>query len=124
VQGTFGAEFHPDLNMDKVSAIIRKGMNSDVDSYSGFLENDKETDTGLGAFLDIDDNEIYIMGLATDYCVKFTVLDSLVEFGFRTYLIRDGCRAVDMEPGDAEKAIKEMSDAGAVIVTSEDLLDE
>lgn len=133
VQGSKGAEFHPYLNMNKVSAIFRKGMRPEVDSYSGFLDNDKNlsTQTGLAQFLDNVDqdkegnwvqNSIYIMGLATDYCVKFTAMDSLDEFNFPTYLILDGCRAVNMNPGDEEMAVKEMEDMGIVITSSLEIL--
>jgi nicotinamidase/pyrazinamidase len=125
VWGSHGAEFHPELNMDKVAGIIRKGMRPGVDSYSGFLDNDKnlDTQTGLGSFIEGPDgnDEIYIMGLATDYCVKYTVLDS-IDFAFDTYLIVDGCRGVNMDPNDSHKAVEEMKNAGATIVSSKDLL--
>ena len=72
---------------------------------------------------DCDNAKVYVMGLATDYCVKLTALDG-VDVLFNTHLIQDGCRAVNMNPGDSEKAIEEMKEAGVTIVNSEDLLNE
>jgi nicotinamidase/pyrazinamidase len=121
VWGTKGAEFHPDLNQDRIAAIFRKGMNSGLDSYSGFLENDKETQTGLAQFLEHNDYRLYIMGLATDYCVKYTVLDA-IKFGFDVTLIVDGCRGVNMNDSDSQIAIDDMEDAGARIIKSAGLI--
>jgi len=125
VAGSPGAEFHPELNMDKVATIFRKGMDLKVDSYSGFFDNSKRNSTRLGEYLRLSGIlDVYVMGLATDYCVKYTVLDAETEFAFNTYLIQDGCRAVDMNPGDSEKAIEEMKGEGVTVINSEDLLNE
>lgn len=121
VQGSRGAEFHPNLNMNKVATIFRKGMDEEVDSYSGFYDNNQKS-TGLGEYLaNMNISKLYILGLATDYCVKFTVLDAL-KFGFNTYLIQDGCRGVNMNPDDSYKAIEEIKKEGVTIVNSGDLL--
>lgn len=121
VQGSWGAEFHQDLNGKEWTAIFRKGMNPAVDSYSGFFDNARRGDTGLGDFLKEKGIEsVYITGLALDYCVKFTALDA-VGLGFETWLIADATRAVNMKPTDGESAIEEMNSAGVKIITSKDL---
>lgn len=127
--GTKGSEFHKNLMTGKVAAIFRKGMNEKVDSYSGFFDNKAILDgkevraaTGLGGYLkDKGVTDVYVMGLATDYCVKFTALDALA-LGFNTYLITDGCRAVDLNAGDGDKAMAEMKEAGVKLVESKNLL--
>jgi len=89
-----------------------------VDSYSGFFDNDGRTDTGLNALLSSRGvDEIVVMGLATDYCVKWTVLDA-IGLGFGVTVVTDGCRAVDAVPGDGEAALSEMRAAGARLTTS------
>lgn len=119
VQGSKGAELHPELNLDRVSAIFRKGMNSKVDSYSAFFENNREPTNVSGYLESGEDNvDLYIMGLATDYCVKFTALDA-AELGYNVHLIKDGCRAVNMNPGDEERAIDEMRSFGVTVITSD-----
>lgn len=117
VWGTKGAELHKNLFPGRAALILRKGMNKLIDSYSAFNDNKGYT-TGLnGLFEKIGVTDVFIMGLATDYCVKYTALSS-VRYGFNTYLIEDGCRAVDLKGG--KKAIEEMKIAGAHIVQSKD----
>lgn len=112
VQGTPGAEFHPDLLDDIHIRTISKGM-GDEDSYSGF----DGTDLALQLRrLGVD--EVWIGGLATDYCVKNTVLDALKE-GFQVKVLEDAMRPVELQPGDGERAIQEMRDAGADFLRSE-----
>jgi nicotinamidase/pyrazinamidase len=95
VQGTKGAEFHGDLNMNKVEAVFRKGMNPDIDSYSGFYDNGYKKSTGLAGYLrDRGTKKVYVCGLAADYCVAFTAKDALKE-NFETYVIEDATRAID-----------------------------
>ena len=119
VQGTSGAELHADLRVPIIS-IIRKGENPEVDSHSGFMDNSQESDTGLNALLAKRNvSEVYIMGLATDYCVKLTALDA-VSFMYETYVIEDGCRGVD--PETTKQAIQEMKDAEIKIIQSSELL--
>lgn len=117
VMDTKGAEFVEGLDIEKVTKIIRKGMDKHVDSYSGFFDNHHRHNTGLGDYLKTKNvDEIAIMGLATDYCVKFTALDAR-KLGFKTKLIKEGVRGVELNKGDCEKALREMENAG-VIVTS------
>ncbi|RZS97674.1 bifunctional nicotinamidase/pyrazinamidase [Cecembia calidifontis] len=121
IQGTIGADFHPMLDKKGWRAVFQKGTNPLVDSYSGFFDNNRQGDTGLSAYLKSEGvDEIYVCGLATDYCVKFTVLDGLDQ-GFKVYLIADATRAVNLRQDDYEKAIEEMKNAGAQILSSSDL---
>ena len=123
VQNSFGAEFYPTLESDRINEVIYKGTDPEIDSYSGFFDNGHRKATGLkDLLLDHKIDEVFIMGLATDYCVKFTALDA-VEIGFKTWLIQDGCKGVELNPGDTEKALKEMEAAG-VLLTSEEKVRE
>lgn len=98
-----------------------KGTDPKVDSYSGLFDNGKRRATGLGDFLkDRGVDQLYIVGLATDYCVKFTALDAAA-LGFKTTLIEDACRGVNLRMDDTKRAIDEMQHAGVRIVRSEDL---
>lgn len=116
VQNTPGAQFHPALDRRPQDPIFHKGELMQVDSYSGFVDNDGEHETGLRAFLEEQGvDAVALVGLATDYCVKFSVLDAL-RFGLRTRVYKQGCRAVNLSPGDAEQAWREMAEAGAHIV--------
>jgi len=121
VQGTWGAEFAPGFAVERVQRIFQKGIDRDTDSYSAIFDNGHRRSTGLGEFLrERGVAEIAVAGLATDYCVKFTVLDAL-QLGLRVRVVRDGCRGVNLQPGDAEQALRELQRTGAVIVTSDDL---
>ena len=112
VQGTEGAEFAPDLNTGGIKMVVRKGQDRGVDSYSGFYDNGGYHSTGLTEILlRRGVTEVHIVGLALDYCVKFTALDA-VKDGFKTYLIPEACRAVNVNEGDSLKAIEEMKEAG------------
>lgn len=120
VWSTPGAEFHKNLLPGRANLILRKGMDKNVDSYSGFFDNDGKS-VGLAGYLkDRNVTDVYIMGLATDYCVKFTALDS-VQCGFNTHLITDGCRAVNIAKGDGEAAIAAMEAVGITFVHSDKL---
>ena len=115
VQNTGGALFAPGLHTREIARVFPKGMNARVDSYSGFYDNGRRAGTGLTEWLKAHRAvDLAICGLATDYCVKFTVLDALRE-GFHVTLLTDACRGVNLAPGDVERAIREMADAGAVI---------
>ena len=121
VQNTHGSEFVADLNRDLITKAFPKGTDPEVDSYSGFFDNDHRGATGLAAYLkDKNVTEVFVMGLATDYCVKFTALDA-VQLGFKTKLVLDGCRGVELNAGDIEKAIEEMKHAGVEIVRSTEI---
>ncbi|UJP64359.1 bifunctional nicotinamidase/pyrazinamidase [Mongoliitalea daihaiensis] len=121
VQGTAGAAFHPALETKLWKAIFQKGTNSLVDSYSGFFDNNRQGDTGLAFYLkEAGISELFVCGLATDYCVKFTVLDGLAE-GFKVHLIADATRAVNLQVNDFDLALEEMKAAGATIVETKEL---
>lgn len=122
VQDSFGAEFVKELNTEKITKIFPKGTDPEIDSYSGFFDNGHRKATGLGDYLKEQAvSEVYVMGLATDYCVKFTALDAL-ELGFKTYLILDGSRGVNLQDGDVDKAVEEMKDKGVSIINAKDVL--
>jgi nicotinamidase/pyrazinamidase len=121
VQGSEDAQFHPDLDRNKWEAIFQKGKNPQVDSYSGFFDNARRGDTGLGDYLKSKGvDRLFVCGLALDYCVKFTALDAQ-SLGFETFLIADATRAVNLSPNDGELAIAEMETAGIGILKSKDL---
>ena len=116
VQGTPGADFVPGLNLDGIHHIVHKGTNPEIDSYSGFFDNERRQATELDAIL--RQNEVVavtIVGLATDYCVKFTAMDAC-ELGYRTTVIYDAVRGVELNPGDCELAVAEMMIAGTTFV--------
>lgn len=116
VQETPGASFHSALDVAGIHHVVRKGTDPAIDSYSAFFDNGHRKDTGLAAYLrsrGVD--RLVVMGLATDYCVKASVLDALAS-GFAVQVVSDGCRAVELAEGDAERAFREMSEAGAGII--------
>jgi nicotinamidase/pyrazinamidase len=118
VQGSPGAEMHAELDSQRIAKTFRKGTDPQVDSYSGFFDNGRRNATGLGGYLDESKTDsVYICGLATDYCVKFTALDA-VDLGFRTSLILDACRGVNLNPGDVEGSVDLMRRKGVTIVQS------
>jgi len=121
IQGSRGAQLVETLEKHSIDRIFTKGTDPEIDSYSAFFDNGHRAATGLGDFLKSNNvTEVFAMGLATDYCVKFTVLDAL-KLGFETKLIVDGCRGVELNEGDIDKAIQEMKDAGAEIVTEAEI---
>ncbi len=122
VQGTRGAEFVAELKTERIERIFQKGTDPEIDSYSGFFDNGHQKPTGLGDYLKARGvTDVYLAGLATDYCVKFTALDA-VALGFHVSLISDACRGVDLHEGDVEKAVAEMKAKGVAVLTSQDLL--
>jgi nicotinamidase/pyrazinamidase len=122
VQGTSGAEFAAGLDSTRISKVVHKGTDPEIDSYSGFFDNGHSKATGLADYLHGRHvSDVHVVGLATDYCVKFTALDAR-KLGFATYLIADACRGVDLKPGDVERAIEEMQAAGVQVVHSNDVL--
>lgn len=121
VQDSEGAELAAGLDVAGITQVVRKGMDKNVDSYSGFFDNDHRRATGLGDYLTgrgVD--ELAIMGLATDYCVKFTALDAR-ELGFNCFLIEEGVRGVEIDPGDGERALRAMEDAGVRIISADEV---
>jgi nicotinamidase/pyrazinamidase len=120
VQNTPGAEFVAGLDVNAIQTVVRKGTDPRIDSYSGFFDNDHRKQTELADILHKAGVEtIYLLGLATDYCVKFTALDAR-KLGFETCLIRDGCRGINLQAGDEERSLDEMRDAGVHVGSSED----
>ncbi|MFL5442170.1 MAG: bifunctional nicotinamidase/pyrazinamidase [Myxococcales bacterium] len=116
VQGSGGAEFAKTLQMNQVEAIFRKGTDPRIDSYSGFFDNGHRKSTGLGDYLKGRGvTEVSVLGLATDYCVKFTALDAR-RLGFRVTVVEDGSRGVDLRPGDSARAVEEMRNVGVEVV--------
>ena len=115
VQGTRGAEFAPQLNRSGIHQIVQKGTDRSIDSYSGFFDNARRKATGLEALLKSRGvDEVHVMGLATDYCVRATALDAR-RLGLRVTLLTAGCRGVELKSGDCQRAIEEMQTAGVVI---------
>ena len=107
IQGTPGADFHPDLKLPKESKIVSKASQADKEAYSGFDGTDLERE-----LRDAGIRRVFVGGLATEYCVKSTVLDAL-NLGFETVLLLDAIKGVDVNPGDSERAIREMLESGA-----------
>ena len=115
VQETAGADFVDLLDAEKINTVVRKGTDPTIDSYSGFFDNGRRKSTGLAELLNEKSvTRVDVMGLATDYCVKFTALDA-IDAGFETRLIVDGCRGVNLKPDDVDAAIEEMKAAGVTI---------
>jgi nicotinamidase/pyrazinamidase len=118
VQDTPGAALRADLDRTRITEIFHKGTDPAVDSYSGFFDNGKRKATGLGDWLRSRwIQQVYVMGLATDYCVRATALDARA-LGFDVWVVQDGCRAVEVKPGDGDRAIAELRGAGCAIVES------
>jgi nicotinamidase/pyrazinamidase len=121
VQDTEGAMLHRDLHVPHARLVIRKGHHEHVDSYSAFLEADRTTSTGLTGYLrDVGAKRVWIVGLATDYCVAWTALDARAA-GFGTIVIEDACRAIDLN-GSLDKAWQDMRRAGVQRVQSEQIV--
>ncbi len=120
-QGTAGAELADGLCRDTIARVFPKGTDPCIDSYSGFFDNGHRLATGLGDYLKTEGvTEVYVCGLATDYCVKFTALDA-VSLGFKAHFIEDASRGVNIGHNDVKNAIHEMSKAGIAIVQSKTL---
>ena len=118
VQGTRGAELFPRLEVGRIEPVLRKGLRRRLDSYSAFFENDHVTDTGLRYYLSgLGAREIFLCGLATDYCVRSSALDAR-RLGFEVFVVRDACRGVGFPTGSVEKALAEMTAAGVHLVSS------
>lgn len=113
VQGTKGAEFHPELDTTRAELVLRKGFRAEIDSYSAFYENDRSTATGLAGYLrERGITRVVLAGLATDYCVAYSAEDA-VRCGFEAVVVEDGCRAIDLD-GSLEKARRRLAECGVV----------
>ena len=121
VQNTHGAAFAPSFDTSQIAHVFHKGIDPRIDSYSTFFDNAHRRETGLADYLKKRSiKDIYLMGLALDYCVKYSTLDAR-QLGLNTHVILDGCRGINLEPGDVDHALDEMKRAGAVLLQSSDL---
>ena len=115
VQGSEGAEFHPELNIEQANAIIRKGSDPHIDSYSAFFENDRKTPTGLdGYFKSLEIENINLVGLATDFCVNYSAQDA-ANLGYKVSVLEKMCRAIDLN-GSLAAAKSEMQNCGVEFI--------
>jgi len=122
VQNSHGANLVAGLKKEKIEAIFHKGTDPDVDSYSAFFDDARHRATGLDEYLEKHKlRDLYFVGLATDYCVLYSVLDAL-ELGFSVSVIRDACRAINLHPLDEQRALETMRAGGAKFVFSKDFL--
>lgn len=121
VQGSFGAAFAKGWQSEKIEKIFYKGTDKAIDSYSTFFDNKQLHATGLHHYLkDQGTEEVYLAGLATDYCVLYSALDA-VDLGYKTNVITDACKAVNLNPQDEEKALERMQKAGVYLILSKNL---
>ena len=117
IQGSQGAEFHKDLDINKADLIIRKGFRPEIDSYSAFFENDKTTVTGLAGYLkERGVTDVHLVGLATDFCVYYSAIDAVAQ-GFDATLLIDCCRAIDLD-GSLDAAMADMQAKNVAITES------
>jgi nicotinamidase/pyrazinamidase len=121
VQNTQGAEFYPGWRQEKIDKVFYKGTDIKMDSYSTFFDNQHRRSTGLTDFLkEHQVSKIFLAGLATDYCVKFSALDAK-NLGFETYVVKEGCKAVRLKKGDEEGAWSAMKSHGVEIISLSDV---
>jgi nicotinamidase/pyrazinamidase len=121
VQNTHGAEFAPLFDTSGIAQVFHKGVDPRIDSYSTFFDNAHRRETGLAAYLkERSIKDIYLLGLALDYCVKYSALDAR-QLGLNTHVIVDGCRGIGLGPGDLDRALEEMKRAGAILLEGREL---
>jgi len=121
VQGSKGAEFHASLQLKRAELVLRKGFREQIDSYSAFFENDRETPTGLGGYLEERGlTRVFLAGLAYDFCVGYSALDAR-RLGLEAVILRDACRAIDLG-GSVAKIEREFDLAGVRVVESDEVL--
>lgn len=132
VEGSVGAELHPGLMTDRIDHIVHKGTDRGIDSYSGFFDNNHHKETALQRLVEKEsdarqiprfDVAITVCGLALDYCVAATARDA-ARLGFKTEVVVDGCRAVNITPGDDVRTLRELAALGVGIITSSELVPE
>jgi nicotinamidase/pyrazinamidase len=118
VQNTHGAEFARSFDTSRIARVFHKGIDPRIDSYSTFFDNAHRRSTGLGEYLkERSVKNVYLLGLALDYCVKYSALDAR-QVGFNTHVIVDACRGIGLEPGDLDRALDEMKRAGTILLES------
>lgn len=116
IQNSKGAEFAPGWNPNKIEKVVHKGTAENIDSYSTFFDNAHNKSTGLEKILKSKHiTQVFLAGLATEYCVKFSALDAK-KLGFEVFVVSEGCRGVNLKPEDSEKAFREMELAGITII--------
>jgi len=121
VQESPGAEFAEGSFTTKILKSFLKGTDTNIDSYSTFFDNQHKKSTGLSEYLKKRGiNELYIAGLATDYCVKYSVLDA-INLGFDVFVVKDACHGIDLHSKDSEKALAQMVDSGAILMSLQDV---
>jgi nicotinamidase/pyrazinamidase len=121
VQSTHGARFAPSFDTTQIAHVFHKGIDPRIDSYSTFFDNAHRRSTGLADYLNERSiKDIYLLGLALDYCVKYSALDAC-QLGLNTHIVLDGCRGIDLQSGDLDRAVDEMKRAGATILQSGEL---
>ena len=121
VQNTHGAEFAPSFETSRIAQVFHKGIDPRIDSYSTFFDNAHRRHTGLAHYLQKREiKDIYLMGLALDYCVNYSTLDAR-QLGLNTHVIIDGCRGIELQPGDIDRALDEMTRAGTMLLKSTEL---
>ena len=121
VQGSFDADFHPQLNIPCAQLIIRKGTHQHLDSYSAFLEADHQTTTGLAGYLrEKHIDTVFVVGIATDFCVAWTAIDAC-KLGFKCFVISDATKGIDLN-GSLQHAWQDMLAAGVKRIYSKDLV--
>jgi nicotinamidase/pyrazinamidase len=121
VQNTRGAELAPSFDTKRIAHVFHKGIDPRIDSYSTFFDNAHRRSTGLADYLkDRAIKDIYLLGLALDYCVKYSALDAR-QLGLNTHVVLDGCRGIDLHPGDLDRAVDEMKRGGATILQGGEL---
>ena len=122
VQQAHGSDFHPTLDTTQIHHVVTKGMHVDIDSYSAFFDNAHNSSTGLGEYFKSRGiTKLFVTGVATDYCVLFSVIDAL-HLGFSVFVIEDVCRAVDLQEGDEQRAYEAMGKKGARVIRSQDVI--
>ena len=121
VQGSAGADFHASLDLRPACLIVRKGFRRELDSYSAFFENDRETSTGLDGYLKaLSIGTLVLGGLATDYCVLYSALDAAA-LGYKTVVVSDAVRGVGIPAGSVERALESLKEAGVTLAPSEEI---
>jgi nicotinamidase/pyrazinamidase len=121
VQNTRGAEFAPSFDTKRIAHVFHKGIDPKIDSYSTFFDNAHRRSTGLADYLQGRGiKNIYLLGLALDYCVKYSALDAR-QLGLNAHVILDGCRGIDLQPRDLDRAVDEMKRGGVTILQSGEL---
>lgn len=121
IRGSRGSAFVPELNKEPIISIFYKGTDQRIDGYSAFFDNAHLQTTGLADFLQSRKvTDLYIAGLATDYCVLYSTMDAL-QLGFKVFIISDACRAINLNPNDERDAYEKMKPNGAKIITSKEI---